>query len=396
MGLNGPFCYGSNMTTVPRGSHIGAAQVLRCLESLPGSRAGLTLVATLALSACTDSPNGPDNTGGTTTEAGGQSAAGGLATGGLPTASGGSGGTDSSDGAGGGPASGGSSSGGVEGSGGASSGGGAGSSTGGSAGGQAGSGGTGNAECTRALLDGLLDDYFAALAAGDPSSLPLAGNVRFTENAQVSEIGATEFWGNAGPPRHSQRALDTEACMAATQAVIPEGTTDRPVAIRIKVEQAEITEVETIVVREGDYALESSNPEAIIQIAGDIGWHDEVPEPQRATREELIGWVDKYFRLFPSGVCNVTPACRRLENGGGDYACSFGASCTPADPGPSDAVFEPRLLLADVERGIAVGFTIFDFTGPGHVDMHMAKIYGGEVHAVQAILRNTNGESGWD
>ncbi|KYF67204.1 hypothetical protein BE04_02530, partial [Sorangium cellulosum] len=251
---------------------------------------------------------------------------------------------------------------------------------------------------TRELLDGLLDDYFAALAAGDPSSLPLAEGVKFTENAVQAEVGTTDFWKNAGEVKHSQRALDTEACSVGAQAVIPEGGRDLPVALRIKVEGSEMTEIETIVVRPGDYTASfavASDPAAIIAIADDIGWHDEVPEAERATREELTSWIDKYFRAFPAGVCDVTAACKRLENGGGNFSCGAGASCSAGDPG-SGGTLIPRVILADEVRGIAVGLTMFDFSTDGHLDMHMIKMSGGQVHAVHAILRDTNGMSGWE
>jgi hypothetical protein len=284
----------------------------------------------------------------------------------------------------------------------ATTGGGTGALTGGTAGsggsGQGGSGGGSSEACTRALLDGLLDDYFAALSAGDPSSLPLAAAVKFTENAQETEIGTTDFWMNAGDTKYSQRALDTEACSVAAQAVIPEGGMDLPVALRIKVEAAEMTEIETIVVRPGDYTASfavDSNPAAIIAIADEIAWHGEVPEAERATRQELSAWVDKYFRAFPSGVCNVTGDCTRLENGGGDFSCGAAASCDAGDPG-AGGVLIPRIIVVDEVRGIAAGLTIFDFQTTGHLDMHMIKMSGGQVHAVQAILRDTNGQSGWD
>jgi hypothetical protein len=269
---------------------------------------------------------------------------------------------------------------------------------GGAGAGTSGSGGTGSGECTRELLDGLLDDYFAALSAGDPSTLPLAADVKFTENAEKSDIGTTEFWSNAGETKYSQRALDTEACSVAAQAVIPEGAMDLPVGIRIKVEGGQMTEIETIVVRPGDYTASfavASNPAAIISGADAIGWHDEVPEGQRPTRQQLTSWIDKYFRAFPSGVCNVTSACRRLENGGGNFACGGGASCTANTP-TTGGTFEPRVIVVDELRGIAAGFTIFDYMTDGHLDMHMVKMSGGQVHAVHAILRDTNGESGWD
>lgn len=264
--------------------------------------------------------------------------------------------------------------------------------------GSSGSGGAPSGECTRALLDGLLDDYFAALSAGDPSSLPLAANVKFTENAEESEVGETDFWMNAGDTKYSQRALDTQACSAAAQAVIPESGTDRPVALRIKVKDGMMTEIETIVVRPGDYTASFAVPSdtaKIISISASIGWHDEVPAAQRASRQQLTAWIDKYFRAFPSGVCNVTTACRRLENGGGDFSCGAGASCSANTP-TTGGTFEPRVTVVDEVRGIAAGFTIFDFQTTGHLDMHMIKMSGGEVHAVHAILRDTNGESGWD
>ncbi|WP_437940068.1 hypothetical protein [Sorangium sp. So ce341] len=355
----------------------------------PSSFRSLGVALALTLGACGPGEGG-DAAGGTggggasgsAAGSGGQSPAGG--TGGAPHetvgASSGGGGATSTGGAG--P------------SGGTSGGGGAGAATGGASG----SGGAPGGDCTRELLDGLLDDYFAALAAGDPSSLPLADGVKFTENAVQAEIGTTDFWKNAGEVKHSQRALDTEACSVGAQAVIPEGGRDLPVALRIKVEGSQMTEIETIVVRPGDYTASfavASDPAAIIAIADDIGWHDEVPEAERATREELTSWIDKYFRAFPAGVCDVTAACKRLENGGGNFSCRTGASCSAGDPG-SGGTFIPRVILADEVRGIAIGLTMFDFMTDGHLDMHMIKMSGGEVHAVHAILRDTNGMSGWE
>lgn len=345
------------------------------------------------------SVTGGQSTGGVTAT-GGQSTTGGKAASGGQNASGGlpaTGGQNAEGGRGGslGPT-GGTSSGGVAGggapSGGAQNGGGG---AGGSSSGGVGGGASG--ECTRALLDGLLDGYFKALAAGDPSTLPLSADVKFTENAKATAIGKTEFWMKAGETKYSQRALDTVACSAAAEAVIPEDGTDLPVALRIRVEGGQMTEIETIVVRPGDYKASfavDSDPAAIIDIAEDIGWHDEVPQGERATREQLTSWIDKYFRAFPAGVCNVTSACRRLENGGGNFSCGAGASCSANTP--ANAVFDPRVIVVDEVRGIAAGFTIFDFQTTGHLDMHMIKMSGGQVHAVHAILRETNGESGWD
>ncbi|HTU64018.1 MAG TPA: hypothetical protein VMF89_36380, partial [Polyangiales bacterium] len=122
-----------------------------------------------------------------------------------------------------------------------------------------------------------------------------------------------------------------------------------------------------------------------------VHWQDPVPEDQRNTRAELSAWIDKYFRMFPRGVCDTTSACKRIENGGGDFNCNAGASCASSAPGPNDRALTPRLILADVETGVGVGFTMFQ----SNTDMHIFKMFGGEIHGVSAILAKAD-SSGWE
>jgi hypothetical protein len=270
-----------------------------------------------------------------------------------------------------------------------SAGGGSGGAPGGNAG-MAGSGGT-TGECTRELLSNATDAYFEALEAQDPSTLPLAAGVKFTENGEVAELGEAGLWLTAGALVYKHTAFDTEECSAMSQAVVPDGNMDIPFALRLKLVAQQITEIETIAVRPGDYSLGASNTAALASSGASVGWEDPVPEAERNTREEIIAWMDKYFRMFPAGVCNTSSACRRIENGGGDFMCTAGASCSPDDPGPGDNELTPRLILADVETGLGVGFTIF----MGNTDMHMFKMHGGEVHGVSAVLGQA-GMSGWE
>ncbi len=266
-----------------------------------------------------------------------------------------------------------------------------GTAAGGSAGasGKGGSGGNTTA-CTRELLSSTTDAYFTALAAHDPSTLPLAANAKFTENGEVLDIGTAGLWQTAGALKYKHSALDTEECSAMSQAVVPDGTMDIPFALRLIVVAAEITEVETIAVRPGDYSLGSSSTSALASSGDSVHWDDPVPAADRNTREEITAWMNKYFRLFPAGVCNTTSACRRLENGGGNFMCTAGASCSPNQPGPGDNELTPRLIFADVESGLGVGLTMFQ----GNTDMHMFKMYGGQVHGVSAVLGGA-GSPGW-
>lgn len=122
------------------------------------------------------------------------------------------------------------------------------------------------APCTREILSRSVDAYFAALAARDPAMLPLAEDARHTENGLVIEPGEG-LWRDAGSVVYAHSALDTAHCSSASEAVVPEGGANLPVALRLKLVDAPITEVETIVARPGDYvafgtAFES-DPDAI-------------------------------------------------------------------------------------------------------------------------------------
>jgi hypothetical protein len=241
-------------------------------------------------------------------------------------------------------------------------------------------------------LDTITDAYFTALADRDPSTLPLADDVKFTENGEELPLGEAGLWATAGTLKYKHTALDTETCSSVSQAVVPDGATDIPLGIRITLDNSLITEIETIAVRSGDYPAVASNTAALMASDAAVEWEAIVPEPMRNSREEIVGWMNKYFRMFPSGVCNTTTACKRIENGGGSFNCSSGASCAAGEPGPNQAALNPRLILADVETGIGVGFTMF--TG-GFADIHMFKMYGGEVHGVSAVLGSAD-SSGWD
>jgi hypothetical protein len=324
--------------------------------------------------------SGAAGSGGATT-AGGGGAGGASAQGGTGMA--GSGGNAGSSGAVAGAGSGG-----VAGAGGAPAGGATAGGMAGSAGGA--TGGTGNVPvCTRELLSGTIDAYFDALAAHDPAPLPLAPSVKFTENGEDMELGDGGLWETAGALVHVHSALDVETCQSASQAVVPDGNTNIPLALRLKLVDGAITEIETIAVRQGDYSV-TSDPQALVMSATSVGWETPVESGERNTRSEITGWMNKYFRMFPQGVCNTTSGCIRIENGGGDYNCNLGGSCASREPGPNDDELVPRLIFADVERGLGVGFTMF----MGNTDMHLFKMRGGDVYGVSAILGSA-GASGW-
>lgn len=248
--------------------------------------------------------------------------------------------------------------------------------------------------CTRELLASMVERYFAALAAHDPSRLPLAAGARFTENGVELQLGEG-LWQRAGTVRYKHSALDTELCTSVSEAVVPEGDTDLPVGVRLKLEAEQLTEIETIVARPGDYVIFGSafesDPEAIIASAA-LAWEEPVAAPERATRDAVASWITRYFERFPNGGCNLGADCLRLENGGGSFPCSLGARCSDtASGGGLGGPLTARLVVVDDTTGVGVGFTMF----MGNTDMHMIMLRGGEIRAVHTIL-SAAASSGWD
>lgn len=359
------------------------------------SRSLQTCCATfLVLSACSSDAtkvSGGAGGGGSSSVAGGSSGAPISSSGGTPGSAGSAGSATSSGGSSAGTSAGSSN---PMGPGGSSAGGALGSSgaptaTGGSAGGATSSSGEG---CSREFLKSTLAAYFTALAAHSSAGLPLADTVKVTENGKTIMVGQDGLWKTAGMVKYYKSALDTDGCNTASEAVVPEGSTDLPVALRLKFVAQKITEIETIAVRAGDYKVSGSNypskPDAIVMSDSTVMWEAPVPEAMRNTPKEMNAWMSKYFKAFPAGVCNADANCKRLENGNSPGGCNLGASCQTAEP--TGNVIKSHAIFSDAETGIGIGFDFF----MGNADMHMFKMYGGKVYAVHAILGSAT-STGW-
>jgi len=109
--------------------------------------------------------------------------------------------------------------------------------------------------CTRDALKGMIADYFKAVQTHDMSALPTAPNLRITENGQVMQPGEG-FFKSGGAVLLERDLIDTERCGTATVAVTDEtvdGTQTLAVmAVRLKVDQGKVSEIETIVTREAE------------------------------------------------------------------------------------------------------------------------------------------------
>jgi hypothetical protein len=171
------------------------------------------------------------------------------------------------------------------------------------------------AACDRPCLTRMLQSYFVALAAHDPSRLALSPDVRFTENGAVARIGEG-LWQRAGAPIYRLDAVDPILEAAASNSVVTDNGQPIILFVRLKVAEERITEIETIVVRprEGQY----STPEALTDPAP---YNVVVPTSLQASREEMSLVVSAYLdSVATAGTNAFMPAriafdARRVENG---------------------------------------------------------------------------------
>lgn len=263
-------------------------------------------------------------------------------------------------------------------------------------------------DCDRACLGDLVTQYLKDMAAHDPAALPVAPNVRFTENGGVMKLG-DGLWRTASAlGTYRQDILDVAKHTAATQVVVLEDG-DKPVlfALRLKERHGKISQIETMVVPHDKSSL-IFDPAGYQQGNGQMTFVP--PDSEIDSRAQAIKIAMKYPQGLKVGsfVQIDTPFASdayRIENG----IHTAGAGCARAGceniktqkiiqhPG-----IQARVAAVDAQLGIVLLYLDFGNTnqyGPGLalVTFEAFKIYGGQIHAVNAVLRmaSASAASGW-
>ena len=187
---------------------------------------------------------------------------------------------------------------------------------------------------------------------------------------------------------------------------MPEEGTVRPIlfAARLKVEKGKITEIETIVARERDFAF---NAKGVLETK-DQDWDTILPPEKRAPRQVLADAANNYFALFAEGSTVSVPfaeVCDRWENGMQTTAKDH--DCSPVTFRKAIGMsinHGPRRVWVDTEKGISIAFMIFgggasaskeNPTGSGLVDCHMFRMRDGKVDLIQSIVGPNAPSMGW-
>jgi hypothetical protein len=267
-----------------------------------------------------------------------------------------------------------------------------------------------SAPCDRDCLRGFITQYLNALIAHKPADLPLADNVRFTEDTVEMKLGASPLWMNASRLRpYRLDILDTRQGVAAAQAIVEESGAPVMLMLRLKITNGKIAEVETQVTRN---KTEGSlfNTDALKAPTGAMLW---VPgDAQRNAREE----ASRIAELYPAGlkagsfVTVDTPFATdayRLENGQlmAGPGCTFLPGCDTIKTQKIPTLSQVTYRVAAVDEDLGIVLLRLDFgagssrvTGDSLVVWEAFKVYGGQIHAVEAFMKNMplGTPSGWD
>jgi hypothetical protein len=294
--------------------------------------------------------------------------------------------------------------------------------------------------CDRECLKALADSYVASLVAHDPRKTPLAVDVKIVENAQRIKPGEG-LWKTttAGPSEFKILVPDSFSQQVGGMVMIQSEGKPAQVGFRLKVVNGKITEAEHIIALPREASLPNlQKPRAAILM--------DVPYEYRDSRGRLIHIAKSYYDALDNNNGSLAPFaqdCERRENGI-RTAPSGGVAIGPTIPGAQQrppglaglqdctsqinsgtfqyitVIDDRRVELADEQTGLALGFSHFhhamtekeykifnspdrdvvkmDFKPFDLPAMHIYKIWGGQIHEIEAMgfTAPYNSPTGWE
>lgn len=169
--------------------------------------------------------------------------------------------------------------------------------------------------CERACMVGLVDRYLSALVRHDPAGLPLDRDVKFVENSARLKVGGEGLWvaASEAPTTFRIYAIDVGAGQAGFYGVMKERDKPLILALRLKIVNGRITEIEHVVARNlrADALRNLATPRP--EFAAGVAPADRLP------RQQMVDIADSYFEAIEHADGKLAPFaddCVRYENGG--------------------------------------------------------------------------------
>ncbi len=231
--------------------------------------------------------------------------------------------------------------------------------------------------CTREQLQENADSWIAAIERGTMFAMNLGEWVEYSENFERGSLGG--FLDHPREVSWHRALLDTTTCQIFVEAVILDE--ERPMVIATQIANGffGLGPFNNIVTDEGDWLFDA---QATYEYARREDW-SEIPEGERASRDELIAAANAYLDLFNDPSVEVpwgTP-CARLE--GGHYT-GFGEPTDTCNVGvPSGVELVNRRYVVDTQLGAVNVF--LEFGGNALPDSHTFRLENGRIRYVHAV-----------
>lgn len=266
-----------------------------------------------------------------------------------------------------------------------------------------------DAACDRGCLTSFIDGYMQAMLAHNPAMLPVADNIRFTQDRKEMQLGEGLWKTISHTTDYRLDILDVRNSTAITLAVVEEDGNREMFALRLRIENRLITEVESMIVRSREEGM-IFHPDNLQKVSAAMLLK---PDPgQLNSRADMIKIAARYPEglktgSFVSADVPFTPEAYRFENGQlmAGPGCTFFPDCENIKHQriPTLAGITWKAGAVDEERGIVLLRMDFGpgatFDGKNTLDVWEAfKVYGGHIHAVEAFMevKPIGAPSGWD
>jgi hypothetical protein len=253
-------------------------------------------------------------------------------------------------------------------------------------------------ECNRECLYQFVDKYFDAMLSRCWCNLAVGPAAKYTENELPVKLGEGMWKTFSGRGTYRVYLADPASGEAGYYGTITEdnGLLEGVIALRMKVKDHRVVELETITVREqkrpkGGLGLNTAGimtPRTLDELdpKGFVSPDAALLEPLGVaeTQDQLIGATKGYFEAYAQGKGSAAPLdvqCARRENG-------FAASNNPTGPAPDKAqpsfhmfsescageidrgyfsslekVRDARPLVVDEQQGLVLDLAFFDNLG---------------------------------
>ena len=228
-----------------------------------------------------------------------------------------------------------------------------------------------HSSCDYQCLIGFTHRYMDALVHKDPSRIPLAADVRFTENDVEMPIGEEGIWSTiSAVSPNAMTAADARTGNAAWFGTVEEHGEPAYYAMRLKIVNGLICEVETVVERKPGLPAPFGDPAKLVH---DPAFSQLLQPEERRGRERLRDVANGYFSTIARNDGEILtvfdPDCQRIENGISTTSGNFGSAALAQGCEAqfklgyfniNKRVRQRHYPLIDTERGVVVATGFFD------------------------------------